>query len=143
MRVVYQYRQYTSCRNNVQSKSQNFGSLTIKLCSYEPPDELVFANFVSISNDTPRTLIQFYNRSGFSSYPFRTDTIYSNTLSHHTFLIREDTLIVASLFNMLCYYALAYSLRWQFSYLNASSLAEPDKPRTDKQCIGKLVISNL
>jgi hypothetical protein len=127
----------------VQSKSQNFGSLTIKLCSYEPPDELVFANFVSISNDTPRTLIQFYNRSGFSSYPFRTDTIYSNTLSHHTFLIREDTLIVASLFNMLCYYALAYSLRWRFSYLNASSLAEPDKPRTDKQCAGKLVISNL
>jgi hypothetical protein len=78
-----------------------------------------------------------------SSFPFRTDTIYSNALSHHSFLIRQDTLIVASLFNLLCYYALANTLRWQFLYFNDSSLADPDRPRTDRQCEGVLVISNL
>jgi hypothetical protein len=136
VRVAYQYRQYTSCRNNLQSKSQHFSSLTIKICSYEPPDQLVFANFVSIANDTPRALIQFYNRSGLASYPFRTDTIYSNALSHHSFLIRQDTLIVASLFNLLCYYALAGSLRWQLRI-------DPYHPRIDRHCQGALVISNL
>lgn len=125
--MAYQYRQYTSCRNNVQSKSQNFSSLAIKICNYEPPDQLVFANFVSIANDTPRALIQFYNRSGAASYPFRTDTIYSNAFSHHSFLIRKDTLIVASLFNLLCYYALASSLQWQLRI-------DPYHPRIDRQC---------
>lgn len=107
-----------SCKNTLQSKSQNYGSLIIKICNYMPADELVFANFVSITNETTGALIQFYNRSGTNSYPFRIDTIYSNFLSHHSFLIREDTLIVASLFNLLCYYALATTLTWQFNYIN-------------------------
>jgi hypothetical protein len=141
VRVVYQYKQYMSCRNNRQSKSQNYGSLTIKTCNYDPPDEMVFADFVSIANETTGALIQFYNRSGSSSYPFRIDTIYSNFLSHHSFLIRQNTLIVASLFNLLCYYALANTLRWQF-HLVKPTTADADRPK-DLQCMGTLVISNL
>lgn len=57
LRVAYQYKQYMSCKNNLQSKSQNYGSLIIKICNYEPPDELVFANFVSIANETTGALI--------------------------------------------------------------------------------------
>jgi hypothetical protein len=63
----------------------------------------VFSNFIAINNDSSNSLIQFYNRSG-SRYPVRIDVIYSNTLSHHDFMIRENTLVVGSLFNMLCYY---------------------------------------
>lgn len=34
VRMAYQYKQYMSCKNNIQSKSQNFGSLIIKTCNY-------------------------------------------------------------------------------------------------------------
>lgn len=36
--IIYQYKQYMSCHNNDQSKSQKYGNLIIKVCNYEPPD---------------------------------------------------------------------------------------------------------
>jgi hypothetical protein len=66
----------------------------------------VFANFISINNETANSLIQFYKKKENTVYPFRIDVIYSNPHSNHDFAIVNNTMVVGSLFNMLCYYAL-------------------------------------
>jgi hypothetical protein len=116
LRQVYEYEQYPYCRNSVHSKSQRFQNLVAKICDYEPISYQVFANFIAISNDTSNSLIQFYNRSGDNRAAVRTDLIYSDSRSRTQFAIRQGTMVVGSLFNMLCYYQLSPTLSWRLSH---------------------------
>jgi hypothetical protein len=133
---VFEYKQYLNCRNGPYSASQRFADLIVKICSYEPIQENVFANFISVNNETANSLIQFYNRSGSSSFPFRVDIIYSNPTSNHDFAIRNDTLVVGSLFNLLCYYAITPTLSWTLSRNNSRP------PTKDQTCDATLTLYN-
>lgn len=106
--------------------------MIVKICDYQPMVYSVFANFIAINNDSTNSLIQFYNRSG-SKYPIRIDTIHSNTLSSHTFLIRNNTLVVGSLFNLLCYYELTPTLSWVIKH---------EHSEVDQSCVTNLTIFN-
>lgn len=83
---------YPYCLNSAHSESQSYKNLIVKICDYTPVKNTVFANFISISNDTSNSLLQFYNRSGSasSSAAVRTELIISSTISEQEIAIRGD-----------------------------------------------------
>ena len=140
---IFEYKQYSNCKNSLRSESQRYKNLVFKICNYVPIEYNVFANFVSINNDSANALIQIYNRSSESLYPFRIDIIYSTDNSGRDFTISGDTLIVASLFNMLCYYQLTETVTWTVFLPHNDSTKQTNEMRTDHDCLAILTISNM